>query len=78
LGSLYEGWLSLYGDGAGNPWPPGFTSRQILMADIEVEFTDEEYARIEKAAALNGETVQEFCERAVKNLFDRLGDQPLT
>ena len=40
--------------------------------DIEVEFTDDEYARIEAAAALKGETVQEFCERAIHELVARL------
>jgi len=40
--------------------------------DIEVEFTDEEYAMIEAAAAVKSETVQEFCERAIHELVARL------
>lgn len=33
------------------------------MAEIEIEFEDEEYERIKEAAALQGQTVDEFiCE----------------
>jgi len=43
---------------------------EVEMADIEVDFTDEEYALIKEAADRNGETVQEFCERAVARFIE--------
>lgn len=42
------------------------------MADIEVELSDDEFAQIEAIAALRGETVQQFCERAIEELVARL------
>ena len=61
----------MHGDGTGNPWSPRCPYGSLLV-DIEVEFTDEEYAMIEAAAAVKSETVQEFCERAIHELVARL------
>jgi len=35
------------------------------MSEIEVEFSDEEYTKIQSAAELKGMTVEEFCTYAL-------------
>jgi hypothetical protein len=42
------------------------------MADIEVEFTDEEYAQIEQAAKSLGMTIEDYVDHALREVIKRI------